>query len=51
METLPGTPNAMVGTSEPPSLELLAAPGPNTPSMAPLPKRLLSPGELCTACA
>ena len=42
MPTLPGTPKAMVGTSEPPSLELLAAPGPRTPSTAPSPKRASS---------
>ena len=50
MVTLPGTPKAMVGTSAPPRFELLAAPGPSTPSTAPLPKRSLS-GELCTAWA
>ena len=50
MITLAGTPNAMVVIKLPPSVELLAAPGPNTPSTAPLPKRSLF-GELCTAWA
>ena len=50
---LPGTPNATVGINSPPSYELLAAPGPNTPRMSPLPKpsRSLAPLALCTACA
>ena len=48
MMTLAGTPNAMVVIKLPPSVELFAAPGPNTPSTSPLPKRSLL-GELCTA--
>ena len=48
--TLAGTPNATVVTRLPPSVELFAAPGPRTPSMAPFPKRPRS-GELWTACA
>jgi len=48
--TLAGTPNATVVTRLPPSEELLAAPGPSTPSTAPLPNRS-RPGELWTACA
>jgi excinuclease ABC subunit A len=46
----PGTPKATVVTRLPPSVELLAAPGPRTPSTAPRPKRPRS-GELCTAWA
>ena len=37
---LPGTPNAMVGIRSPPSLELLAAPGPKTPRTFAFPKPL-----------
>ena len=48
--TLAGTPKATVVTRLPPSVELLAAPGPRTPSTAPRPKRPRS-GELCTAWA
>ena len=48
--TLAGTPNATVVTRLPPSDELLAAPGPSTPSTAPFPKRARS-GELWTAWA
>ena len=48
MVTLAGTPNATVVTRLPPSVELLAAPGPSTPSTAPRPKRSRS-GELWTA--
>ena len=46
--TLAGTPNATVVTRLPPSVELLAAPGPRTPSTAPFPNRARS-GELWTA--
>src|SRR6266508_552757 len=45
MVTLVGTPNATVVTRLPPSFELFAAPGPRTPSIAPLPKRSF-PGQL-----
>ena len=38
--TLAGTPKATVVTRLPPNVELLAAPGPSTPSTAPRPKRL-----------
>jgi hypothetical protein len=50
MTTLAGTPKAIVVIKLPPSVELFAAPGPKTPSTAPLPKRSLL-GELWTACA
>src|SRR4030095_7778331 len=33
--TVPGTPNAIVGTKEPPNPELFAAPGPKTPRTSP----------------
>ena len=45
-----GTPKATVGMRWPPSVELLAAPGPSTPSTAPFQKRSL-PGGLWTAWA
>ena len=48
--TLPGMPNAMVGMSAPPRVELLAAPGPTTPSMTPVPTRSCLP-EDCMAWA
>src|SRR4030095_8757842 len=35
MTTVPGTPNAIVGTNEPPNQELFAAPGPKTPRTSP----------------
>src|SRR3990170_6681872 len=50
VETLLGMPKATVVIRSPPLVELLAAPGPSTPSTAPLPKRSLL-GELCTAYA
>jgi hypothetical protein len=50
VETLLGMPKATVVTKSPPRVELFAAPGPSTPSTAPLPKRSLF-GELCTAWA
>ena len=43
--TLAGTPKAIVVIRLPPNVELLAAPGPRTPSTAPLPNRSWS-GEL-----
>jgi len=51
MAELPGTPKAMVGIRAPPSLELLAAPGPNTPRTSPLPKpsRSFESRAACTA--
>jgi hypothetical protein len=46
----PGMPNASVGISAPPSLELLAASGPMTPSMLPLPN-VSGLFEICIAAA
>ena len=49
MVALPGTPNAMVGTSAPPSLALLELSEAITPRTSPLPKVCAAPFSVLSA--
>ena len=49
MVALPGTPNATVGTSAPPSLALLELSDAITPRTSPLPKVRLAPFSVLSA--
>ena len=51
IEAEPGTPKAMVGTSEPAVMALLADSGAMTPRTSPLPKVLLAPLTVCNSMA